>query len=210
MIELKLYKRMNIKINTEDVDYLEDIREHLSGKKEGYQFVPAFKAGQWDGVTNFFSTSSRSFPYGLFLDYYRFHYEKYRRIKLKVDPKILALFKGYDMKINYNLKYYPYDYQKDIIETAIQKRNGLFISPTASGKSIMISYILQNMFDNHKEMNSVIIVPSTSLVKQFKNDMIDYGMDKNLIGEVYAKKKEWNNPKYQTVLHPNFNLQYPS
>jgi superfamily II DNA or RNA helicase len=38
----------------------------------------------------------------------------------------------------------------------------------------------------------LVVVPSQSLVEQFKGDMIDYGITKDAIGKVYDKYKQWD------------------
>ena len=59
--------------------------------------------------------------------------------------------------------------------------------------SLILTYIWKTLYECSKISNVILVVPTINLVTQFKNDMIDYGIDKNIIGEVYADKKEWNN-----------------
>jgi superfamily II DNA or RNA helicase len=50
----------------------------------------------------------------------------------------------------------------------------LFISPTASGKSLIIYLIIRQLLDYKKCKKGLIIVPTTSLVEQLYNDFADY------------------------------------
>jgi superfamily II DNA or RNA helicase len=71
---------------------------------------------------------------------------------------------------------------------------GIIRSATASGKSLAISYIIKNLLDNRHITNvgrGLIVVPSTQLVEQFRNDMIEYGLNEKFIGRVYTGYKEW-------------------
>lgn len=62
------------------------------------------------------------------------------------------------------------------------------------GKSLIISYIWKNLFDNKLINKFLIIVPNLNLITQFKDDMIDYGIDSDFIGEVWSGVKEWDKP----------------
>ena len=62
------------------------------------------------------------------------------------------------------------DYQKEIIEDAIQKTCGIYVSATASGKSNIIAYIIKILYENKLTNKHIIIVPPTSLIKQFYVD----------------------------------------
>ena len=69
-----------------------------------------------------------------------------------------------------NLPFEPRDYQLEAFNTAIQYGRQLLLSPTASGKSLII-YLLARYY----EKKTVIIVPTTSLVEQMTKDFIEYG-----------------------------------
>jgi len=61
---------------------------------------------------------------------------------------------------------------------------------TSGGKTLIIYSIISTLQKLNEISNSIIIVPSTGLIMQFKQDMIDYGMDEKNIGVAYSKKKE--------------------
>lgn len=67
----------------------------------------------------------------------------------------------------------PRDYQYETVYRAIKNNRGLFLSPTGSGKSLMI-YSLVRYY--HARNNKIlIIVPTTSLVEQMVKDFNEYG-----------------------------------
>ena len=74
-----------------------------------------------------------------------------------------------------NLPFEPRDYQIDAFNTAIQYGRQLLLSPTASGKSLII-YLLTRYYNK----KTVIIVPTTSLVEQMTKDFKEYGYDKEI------------------------------
>jgi superfamily II DNA or RNA helicase len=69
------------------------------------------------------------------------------------------------------------DYQKSAFMSAMRNRRSLFISPTASGKSLIIYLIIRQLLDYKKCKKGLIIVPTTSLVEQLNSDFADYSSE---------------------------------
>jgi len=134
MIKLTLLPNLRIQIDTDDYDYLRDIKEYFSEYVEGFQFMPAWKAGQWDGKTTLFASSSRSIPYGILTHYLRYHKRTWPEKKISASKEIKELFKGTKIKPKYDLNLQPYDYQQDCIEAALEYSKCIIRSATASGK----------------------------------------------------------------------------
>ena len=67
----------------------------------------------------------------------------------------------------------PHDYQEQAVIHAIQAPRTLLLSPTASGKSLMI-YILLRYYLATTKGKALIIVPTTNLVQQMYDDFDDY------------------------------------
>ena len=59
--------------------------------------------------------------------------------------------------------------------------------------SLIVSYIARELVNSQETDQVLIIVPTASLVKQFKDDMIDYKIESSFIGMVDKDHKEWNN-----------------
>jgi len=70
-------------------------------------------------------------------------------------------------------KYKPRDYQYATVYKALKNNRGLFLSPTGSGKSLMIYSIVRYYTATNKKI--LLIVPTTSLVEQMIKDFKDYG-----------------------------------
>jgi len=75
-----------------------------------------------------------------------------------------------------NLPFKIRDYQFDAVCTGIQRKNAILLSPTGSGKSLII-YVLMRYLLSSFEKDVLIIVPTTSLVEQMYNDFKTYGYD---------------------------------
>jgi superfamily II DNA or RNA helicase len=193
--ELLLGSNYKIKIKSNHYDYLSDMKEEFAIHVPNYFFMGKYKAGMWDGKSHFI-TEAGFLPYGLLLDFMRKSIKMFPNVKLVPDDGVKALFKGPAIPIKYDLSLEPRPYQKETIESTIKFTKGIIRSATASGKSLAISYILKNLLDNQNITNvyrGLVVVPSKSLVEQFKGDMIDYGMPEDSIGKVYDKYKEWDN-----------------
>lgn len=192
---LRLGNNYKIKIQSNHDTYLKDMKEEFALHVKNYYFMGKYKAGMWDGKIHFI-TEAGMMPYGLLLDYMRLHKKLYPDVQLVPDEGVKTLFKGPPIEPNYNLSLFPRPYQKETVETMLKYTKGIIRSATASGKSLAISYIIKTLLDNRpltKVRRGLVVVPSTSLVEQFRSDMIDYGIPEQFIGKVYTGFKQWDN-----------------
>ena len=83
-----------------------------------------------------------------------------------------------------------------------------FISPTASGKSLMI-YALVAYYTQRDE-NILIVVPTTSLVEQMYKDFEDYGFDVGSFCHKIYGGKEIQTNKQVTIQLGNLFTRCPS
>lgn len=174
--------------------------------------MPRYRSGSWDGKINIFDYKKRLLPFGLLFDLIKF-LKKKKKHEIKVSDEVKSLY-GSDIDIDniqYSLNLTPRYYQDDTIKECLKYKKGCFISPTASGKSLNISYIIKTLVDLKKIKNSIIIVPTTSLILQFYEDMIEYGIDESLLGKFYADEKDWDKPilisTWQSLSHNNEKLR---
>jgi len=192
--KLILTNNFKIKIRSDHDTYLKRMKEEFSIHVPNYFFMGKYKSGMWDGKIHFI-TEAGMLPYGLLFDFIKAHKKLFPEIKLEADKGVKELFKNKNLKINYNLSWYPRPYQKEAIEICLKYNKGIIVSATASGKSLVISYIIKTLLNNRsktKVSKCLIIVPSKALVNQFKSDMIEYGINEKHIGKVYAESKEWD------------------
>lgn len=80
-----------------------------------------------------------------------------------------------------NLPFTVRDYQEDTFLHCIRERRSLILSPTASGKSLVI-YLLTRYYN----ANTLIIVPTVGLVHQLASDFASYGFESDkFIHKIY-------------------------
>lgn len=76
-----------------------------------------------------------------------------------------------------NPNYIYRDYQETLIKSLANNGRGVIISPTRSGKSLILAGLFHNTLLHSKEngiQNILLIVPNLLLVEQFCNDLNDY------------------------------------
>jgi superfamily II DNA or RNA helicase len=149
----------------------------------------------WDGTIRLYSPATGDLYHGL-LDHlqvwaaekqYIVEYEKNDWYgDLSQDNKLVSLpaVKQYMKKIS---KIEPRDYQYNAVYEALKYNRKLLLSPTGSGKSLMIYSIVRYYAATAKKI--LIVVPTTSLVEQMVNDFISYGWSAdNFVHKIYSGK----------------------
>jgi superfamily II DNA or RNA helicase len=88
-------------------------------------------------------------------------------------------------------RFKPRDYQIDAVYDALKFNRKLLISPTASGKSLMIYSVVRYFAEkNHKIL---LVVPTTSLVEQMFKDFEDYGWNaEEYCHKIYSGREKTN------------------
>ena len=137
------------------------------------KFSPKYKAKQWDGKIRLFSLKTYRIYAGL-VDYVK-EFCKINGYECTV-TRNCTQHDNLRYALPKNLKYVPHDYQKMALIWSLIKHRGIVVSPTASGKSLIIYLLVRNLLNLGKKQG-LLIVPTTSLVEQMYADMKDYGWD---------------------------------
>ena len=167
-----------------------ELSDYFTFEVPGAKFMPSYKNKYWDGRIRLFNPQKGEIYVGL-LDRvvqfcndheytYQFVNNEYYGLPFEVNEFIsLEGVKDYMTAIS---KYKPRDYQVDGVYDALKHNRRLIISPTASGKSLMIYSIVRYFVEQKK--NILIVVPTTSLVEQM------YGMLVHFAIKYMLEKKE--------------------
>ena len=161
-----------------DEDIRRELGQFFTFEVPGFKFMPQFRNRVWDGKIRLFSYATGKIYTGLYP--YILNWCKENNVQVvdgtkikdtkvdisKVDEFIKAL------KIPMEVR----DYQKEAFIHAVQKNRCLLLSPTASGKSLIV-YLLTRFNQLRIKNKILIIVPTTSLVEQLYKDFKDYGYD---------------------------------
>ena len=160
-----------------------ELREFFSFYVPGYKFMPAFRNRLWDGKIRLFNQINGQISAGLFPQIVTFAEKREYEIEIlesdygnpnegnKINPEFMMKFVD-ALKLPFKIR----DYQFDAVCTGIQRKNAILLSPTGSGKSLII-YVLMRYLISSFEQDVLVIVPTTSLVEQMYNDFKTYGYD---------------------------------
>ena len=182
-----------------DEDVRRDLGEHFTFSVPGFKFMPAYRSRHWDGKIRLFSYTNGQIYTGLYpyiLNWCKENdVEVVDRTDIKdasVDDKLVDSFIK-KLKIPFEVR----DYQKSAFIHSMVKSRCLMLSPTASGKSLIIYLMVRfNLIRLKEEENNkiLIVVPTTSLVEQLYKDFKDYGYDslKNVHRIYQGHEKETN------------------
>lgn len=172
----------------------QEISEHFSFFATGYKFMPAYKAKQWDGKIRLFNLLTSELGVGLYFDLAMLAKTRGYAIVLVqtdygvplhrewVSPDTINDFTG-----TIELPYPAYDYQLAAIHHIAMFKRGILLSPTGSGKSMMI-YALMRWYMDQEDKDILIVVPTTGLVEQMQGDFEDYGFSRDNIHTIYSGK----------------------
>lgn len=160
----------------------QELNDHFSFEAPGAKFHPLYRAKKWDGKIRLYHLLSGTLYVGLksYLEHfcevnqYTIDYEQWID---KADSITIDLVKEFcnDLQLslpnNANIR----DYQVDAIFRAIQDGRRLLLSPTGSGKSLIIYCLLR--WNEKFGRKQLILVPTTSLVEQMYSDFQSYSQN---------------------------------
>ena len=152
-----------------------ELREAFTFQVPGYQFTPQYKARLWDGKIRLFDVRSKQLYRGLVPYVAKFCEERNYDWDYENEAydEEFSLAEANEFVEKLRPKHAPRDYQLDAFVHAIRTRRSLLLSPTASGKSLII-YLLARFLSHRRLKKGLIIVPTVSLVEQLTSDFKDY------------------------------------
>ena len=176
-----------------------ELSDHFTFDVEGAKFMPQYRNKYWDGKIRLFSTSNGQIYVGLLdkiiafckkHDYsYGFENNDYYGTPYEVNEGIS--YEGVKDYMSAICNHSPRKYQIEGVYDALRHNRKLLISPTASGKSLMIYTLVRYYVDKGEKI--LLVVPTTSLVEQMYKDFQDYGWNaESYCHRIYAGKEKTN------------------
>lgn len=164
VVRLTKVNEVYLKVHSEP-SVVQELSDHLTFMVPGAKFMPAYKNKFWDGKIRLLNSLTGLTYTGLVTEISEFCTS--RNYVIEIDQNLLPIPPD-DIPVVETTKP-PRDYQLDAYRTAVNLERGIFLSPTASGKSLII-YLISTFFIEKK----LIIVPTVSLVLQMKKDFEEY------------------------------------
>jgi len=201
MTDLTIKKKNEIYITIETEPHIkQELCDYFTFEVPGAKFMPQYRSKYWDGKIRLFSPHTGEIYVGLLdkiiswakkSDYsVEFLDNKFYGTPFEVNEGIsLDGVKGYLSKIT-SLK--PRDYQIEAVYDALRYNRKLIVSPTGSGKSLMIYAVVRYFAETGKKI--LLVVPTTSLVEQMFKDFEDYGWDaEKYCHKIYSGREKTTN-----------------
>ena len=172
-----------------------ELSDNFTFDVPGAKFMPQYRSKYWDGKIRLFNIQKNEIYVGLldkvtsFCKRHDYEFEfldsKFYGLPYEENDKISE--EGVKDYVTAISKYKPRGYQIEGISDALKRNRRLIISPTGSGKSLMIYAITRYHTEHNRRV--LIIVPTTSLVEQMYKDFVDYGWDvEEVCHKIYAGK----------------------
>jgi len=187
-----------LKINTEPhIEY--ELRDHFKFEVPNAKFMPQYRGRNWNGEIHLFDMRSKQIYVGLldkivqFCENYGYSY-KFEDNKFYGTPyeeNEFISFEGVKDYIKSISVHEPRQYQVEGVYDALKHNRRLLISPTASGKSLMIYSLARYYAEQGK--NILVVVPTTSLVEQMYKDFGEYGWDsESYCHKIYSGREKYD------------------
>jgi superfamily II DNA or RNA helicase len=200
MSDVIIHKKNEVYIKLEcEPHILYELQEYFTFEVPGAKFMPQMRNKHWDGYIRLLSAHTGEIYVGLLpkvidkLNLHNYTYEfrdnKFYGLPFEVNEEIS--YEGVKDYMSSICAHSPREYQIDGVYDALRHNRKLLISPTASGKSLMIYSIVRYYVDKGQKI--LLVVPTTSLVEQMYKDFQDYGWDADsYCHRIYSGREKTN------------------
>jgi len=182
--DLVIVKSNEVFLKIEADPHIEyELRDYFKFEVPNAKFMPQYRGRNWNGEIHLFDMRTKQIYVGLldklvsFCKSYNYTYSfkenKFYGLPFEINDEIS--YEGVKDYMQSICSHSPRQYQIEGVYDALRHNRKLLISPTASGKSLMIYSIVRYYIDKGKRI--LLVVPTTSLVEQMYKDFHDYGWD---------------------------------
>lgn len=197
MSDVIIHKKNEVYIKLEcEPHILYELQVHFTFEVPGAKFMPQMRNRHWDGTIRLLSVHTGEIYAGLLdkviekLKLYNYTYEfrenKFYGLPFEINEEIS--YEGVKDYMHSICSHKPRSYQIEGVYSALRYNRKLLISPTASGKSLMIYSLVRYYVDKGQKI--LLVVPTTSLVEQMYKDFQDYGWDaESYCHKIYSGKE---------------------
>ena len=194
-----------------------ELSDYFTFEVPGAKFMPQYRNKWWDGKIRLFDTRKNEIYVGLIdkvISFcnrhgYTYEFEGNKFYGLPIEENDMVSPEGVADYIKSVSVHKPRGYQIKGVYDALKSNRKLLISPTASGKSLMIYSLVRYFVEKGK--NILLVVPTTSLVEQMFKDFQDYSWDaENYCHKIYSGREKFTNqPVVITTWQSIYKLEKP-
>ena len=184
MSELIISKKNEVYLRIKTEPHIKhELSDQFTFDVEGAKYMPQYRNKWWDGKIRLFNIQTGELYIGLldkllrFCDDhgYKYKFEENKYYGHPIDLNQMISYEGVKDYMTHISVHKPREYQVQAVYDALKCNRRLIVSPTGSGKSLMIYSVVRYYVEKGKD--TLIIVPTTSLVEQMYKDFADYGWD---------------------------------
>lgn len=202
VIKVEKVNETHLRVYAEDMGIEFEMSEFFTYEYPGAKFTPKFRARLWDGKIRMYDSIRKTLYVGLLpylLKFAETNGYEVQTLNEVAYPQELDLEELADFIEQLNVhsdgvKLDVHDYQYEAIFNALNERRLLAISPTGSGKSLIIYCITRWLTNLGKKV--LIVVPFTSLVEQMFADFEDYSSENGWVTADHCQKLYSGFPKH--------------
>ena len=218
MSHLIIKKKNEVYITIQSEPHVcQELSDYFTFDVPGAKFMPQYRNKYWDGKIRLFDSRKNELYVGLtdkvisFCNRQGYTYEfegnKFYGLPMEENPMVSP--EGVADYIKSISVHKPRGYQIKGVYDALRSNRKLLISPTASGKSLMIYSLVRYFVD--KGLNILLVVPTTSLVEQMFKDFQDYGWNaENYCHKIYSGREKFTDqPVVITTWQSIYKLEKP-
>lgn len=129
MINIQKISELKIFVDCEK-GIARELSDTLSFFVEGYQFMPSFRRGIFDGKMRLFDWKTQTTYRGLLIEIMKFCKKNDYEYSIDKDLKFDNFSEDVTKFSEFNHNYEPHDYQWESFQDAIKFNSGLILSPT--------------------------------------------------------------------------------
>ena len=216
MVDIIIQKKNEVYIKVKTEPHIhQELSEYFTFDVPGAKFMPQYRSKYWDGKIRLYSNHTGEIYVGL-LDKliswskkfdYSVEFENNQFYGTPFEENEMISYEGVSEFMKKISKHNPRDYQINAVYDALRYNRKLLISPTASGKSLMIYSVVRYFEATGKKI--LLVVPTTSLVEQMYKDFEDYGWNaEEHCHKIYSgKDKSTDKSVIITTWQSVYNLQ---
>ena len=160
-----------------------EMSDYFSFFAKNYRWSPAYKSKKWDGKIRLFKLVGQKMYAGLIYEVIQFCIDRSYSLKVEDDVGLAGTGENAseDFLDSLKLPFKPYAYQLKALNLILNRQRRLLMSPTSSGKSLIIYLAARYLHEYKRSKKTLIVVPSTTLVEQLFKDF-----------DEYAENIDWN------------------
>ncbi|MDG1145312.1 MAG: DEAD/DEAH box helicase family protein, partial [Flavobacteriales bacterium] len=166
VIKIKKINEVYFQLEFDDYGTALELKEYFSFYIPNHRYNPKVKARLWDGKISMYDREYSTLPIGLltklikFCKKFKYEYTFEFNVSEFINEVSYEEVKKHCYEVTKELGFDPYDYQVEAVHKSIQNKRGIVLSPTGSGKSLIIYCIIRWILKENKRI--LLVVPNIS------------------------------------------------